>query len=157
MSTGNGFIKYIFIQLFSYDQAALWMVQSVYPFVCPSVCNTFYIVLPSSYHHEIFRSYYHQQKLCPWKKSRSEVKGQGQRGQNPTLPFPDHNSSLNSRIAIGRWPRGGTLLFLKVILLQGHTGQKKIANCDPNWAFLDCNSSLNSLMAMKWCSKLKVA
>ena len=28
------------------------------------------------------------------------------------------------------------------IKFQSHTGQKS-ANCDPNWAFLDCNSSLN--------------
>ena len=39
---------------------------------------------------------------------------------------------------------------------QGHTGQK-IANFDPDWAFPDWNSSLNSLMAMKWRTKLEVA
>ena len=31
---------------------------------------------------------------------------------------------------------------------QGHTGQK-IANFDPNWAFMDCNSRLNLQMARK--------
>ena len=41
-------------------------------------------MFPSSYHHEIFRSYYHGQKWCPCKRSRSEVKGQGHRGQHPT-------------------------------------------------------------------------
>ena len=40
------------------------------------------------------------------------------------------------------------------IKLEGHTGQK-IANFDPNWAFPDCNLSLNSPMAMKWCMKLE--
>ena len=39
---------------------------------------------------------------------------------------------------------------------QGHTGQKN-ADFDPNWAFLDCNSSLNLPMATKWCTKLEVA
>ena len=39
---------------------------------------------------------------------------------------------------------------------QGHTGQK-IADFDPNWAFPDCNSSLNSHVALKWCTKLEVA
>ena len=29
---------------------------------------------------------------------------------------------------------------------------QKITNFDSNWAFLDCNTSLNSLMAMKWCT-----
>ena len=57
---------------------------SVRPSVCPSVCHTFFTMFPSSYHHEIFRSYYHGQKWCPCKKSRSEVKGQGHRGQHPT-------------------------------------------------------------------------
>ena len=60
--------------LFSCDQAALWMVFSVRLSVCPSVrlsvcpsvrlsvclsvCHTFLTMFPSSYHHEIFRSYH---------------------------------------------------------------------------------------------------
>ena len=38
----------------------------------------------------------------------------------------------------------------------GHTAQK-ILEFDPNWAFPDCNSNLNSLMGMKWCTELEVA
>ena len=49
-----------------------------------SVCDAFFIMFPSSYHHEILGSYYQLQKWCPCKRSRSEVKGQGHRGQNPT-------------------------------------------------------------------------
>ena len=49
--------------LFSCDQAALWMVFSVCLSVCLSVCpsvrHTFLTMFPSSYHHEICRSYYH--------------------------------------------------------------------------------------------------
>ena len=89
---------YIKIIYFSCDQAALWTVQSVRPSVCSSVFHTFLTLLPSSYHHEIFRSYYQWQKSCPCKRSGSEVKGQGLRGQNPIWPFPDHNSSLNSHM-----------------------------------------------------------
>ena len=37
----------------------------------------------------------------------------------------------------------------------GHTA-KKIVDFDPNRAFLDCNSNLNSPMGMKWCTKLEV-
>ena len=60
----------IFKCIFSWDQAALWMVfsvrlyvrPSVRPSVCPSVrlsvCHTFLTMFPSSYHHEIFRSYH---------------------------------------------------------------------------------------------------
>ena len=37
------------------------------------------------------------------------------------------------------------------------TRLKKIVDFDPNWAFPDCNSSLNSNMMMKWCTELDVA
>ena len=42
------------------------------------------------------------------------------------------------------------------IKFQGHTALK-IAEFDPNWAFPDCNSNLNSPMAMKCCTKLETA
>ena len=34
--------------------------------------------------------------------------------------------------------------------------RQKIADFDPNIVFPDCNSSLNSPMALKWCTKLNV-
>ena len=42
------------------------------------------------------------------------------------------------------------------IKFQGHTALK-IVKFDPNWAFPDSNSSLNSPMAMKSCTKLETA
>ena len=42
------------------------------------------------------------------------------------------------------------------VKFQGHTALK-IVEFDPNWAFPDCNSSLNSPMGSKWCTKLEVA
>ena len=42
------------------------------------------------------------------------------------------------------------------VKLEGHTALK-IVKFDPNWAFPDCNSSLNSPMAMKCCTKLETA
>ena len=42
------------------------------------------------------------------------------------------------------------------VKFQGHT-TLKIVEFDPNWAFPDCNSSLNSPMAMKCCTKLETA
>ena len=42
------------------------------------------------------------------------------------------------------------------VKFQGHTAQK-IVEFDPKWAFPDCNSSLNSPMAMKCCTKLETA
>ena len=62
----------------------LSVCPSVRPSVRPSVCHTFLTMFPSSYHHEIFRTYYQWQKWRPCKRSRSEVKGQGHRGHDPT-------------------------------------------------------------------------
>ena len=42
------------------------------------------------------------------------------------------------------------------VKFQGHTALK-IVEFDPNWAFLDCNSSLNSPMAIKCCTKLETS
>ena len=42
------------------------------------------------------------------------------------------------------------------VKFQGHTAPK-IVKFDPNWAFPDCNSSFNSPMAMKCCTKLETA
>ena len=42
------------------------------------------------------------------------------------------------------------------VKFQGHMALK-IVDFDPNWAFPDCLSSLESPMAMKWCTKLEVA
>ena len=42
------------------------------------------------------------------------------------------------------------------VKLQGHIVLKNV-EFDPNWAFPDCNSSLNSPMAMKCCTKLETA
>ena len=42
------------------------------------------------------------------------------------------------------------------VKFQGHTALK-IVEFDPNWAFPDCNSSLNSPMAMKCCTKFETA
>ena len=42
------------------------------------------------------------------------------------------------------------------VKFQGRTALK-IVQFDPDWAFPDCNSSSNSPMATKWCTKLEVA
>ena len=95
------------------------MTGSVRLSVCLSVRHTFFTMFPSSYHHEIFRSYYHGQKWCPC--TRSEVKCQGHRGVNTQL------SRLRTRtkVWIHTWQwnhahswkqhRKGALLFFEVI------------------------------------------
>ena len=62
-------------------------LEHLCPSVCLSVCPSVRLLhlltmLLSSHHHEIFRIYYHWRKWRPCK--RSEVKGQGHRGQNPS-------------------------------------------------------------------------
>ena len=42
------------------------------------------------------------------------------------------------------------------VKFQGHTALK-IVEFYPDWAFPDCNCSLNTQMATKWCPKLEVA
>ena len=58
------------------------------------------------------------------------------------------NSGIKLQLNANRW-------HLSFVKFQGHIGQK-IANFHPNLAFPDCNSSLNSRMAFKWCTKLDV-
>ena len=70
----------------SCNQAALWMVQSVRPSVNLSARHTIFIMFRSLYHHEIFTHYYPWRKRCACKRSRSEDKGQGHRGQNKFCP-----------------------------------------------------------------------
>ena len=109
--------------IFSCDQAVIWRFSpSVRPSVCLSVClsvrHTFFTMFPSSYHHIIFRSYYHGQEWCPCIRSRAgskvkvtEVNTQLSRFRTPVW------------IHIWQWnhahswkqPRRGALLFFKVI------------------------------------------
>ena len=73
----------------SCEQAALWMVFSV------RLSHLFHYV-------PIIASSWNFHELLPMTRVRSlqkvKVKGQGHRGQNPALPFPDRNSSTNSQM-----------------------------------------------------------
>ena len=203
------------MEIFSCDQAALWMVFSVRLSVCPSVtpfwlCSSHRIIMKFS-------------GVITKDQGKVRAKGQGQRSK---VKVTEVTTQLNrfrtvTPVWIHMWwwndtyssmlLRRGALLFFKVIrqisrshsaknrqiwprlgvsglLLQfeftngyemlhkawssieevpycfwrssvkflGHTA-KKIVDFDPNWAFPDCNSNLNSLMGMKWCTKLEVA
>ena len=81
----------------------------------------------------------------------------------PRLGVSDCNSSLNSpmatkwctklEVALKRCPIGFSRSSVK---FQGHTALK-IVEFDQNWPFPDSNSSLNTPMATKWCTKLEAA
>ena len=100
-----------------------------------------------------FRSFCQWQKWCPYKRSRSEVKGQG---QIPIYLFPGHNSSLNSHMMM-QWCCLAEVPYYfsrSSSEFQGRTAIK--IDFDTHWAFLDYNSDLNSLVASKWCTELDV-
>ena len=63
----------IFKYIFSCNQAALWMVLSIYLSACPSISFTIFLSL---YRHEILRSNYHWQN-----KNDVHAKGPGQRSR----------------------------------------------------------------------------
>ena len=104
----------------------------------------------------------------PYCFSRSSVKLQGHTAQiivdyEPNWVFLDCITAVWVHIWLQngaqslKLHRRGALLFLgSSVKLQGHTANKNV-DYDPNWAFADCNSSLNSPMATKWCTKFEVA
>ena len=120
--------------IFSCDQAALWMVQSVRLSVCLSVrlsvCHTFLTMFPSSDHHEIFRSYYQWQKWRPCKRPRSEVKVTEVNTQlnrfRTVTPVWIHIWWWNDAYSL-MMLRRGALLFLKVIrqISRSHGSKKR--------------------------------
>ena len=111
------------------------MNGSVRPSVCPSV-TPFSLCL----HHRIIMKF-----VGVITNGRSEVRQKGQ-GQTSKVKEMMHNA----------WRGLGEVPYCfswSSVYFQGHTGQKKIADFDPNLAFPDCISSLNSPMALKWCAK----
>ena len=108
---------------YSFQPVGQWMSYSFTDLGAEGCCrslNALFTMFLSWYHREIFRSYYHWQKWCPCKRSRSEVKGQGHRCQNKLSFF---QTVTPDRIHIWWWNdakslmlfRRGALLFFKVI------------------------------------------
>ena len=108
------------VHIFSCNQAAYRTLLSVCPSVCPSICHTFFTMFPSSYYHEIFRSYYHR-------PSDVHAKGKGQRSKvkvtEVMTPFSRFRTVTPVWIHIWQWNdaqclmllRRSALLFFKVI------------------------------------------
>ena len=143
------------------------------PSVCPSVCLSVRLSVRLSVtpfwlcsHHPIIMKF---SEVITSDKSDVHAKGQGQRSK---VKVTEVTTQLNRFrtvtpvwIHIWWWNdtyssmllRRGALLFFKVIRQISRSHGAKIAEFDPDWAFPDCNSSLNSPMAMKCCTKLEVA
>ena len=144
------------LHIFSCDQAALWMVQSV----CLSVCLSHYFdYVP------IIISSWNFQELLPMREvmSMQKITDKGQRSQRSKLSR--FRTLTHVIIHIWWWNdaqslvllKRGALLIFKVIRQNFNvTRLKQIVDFDPNWAFPDCNTSFNSPMALKLCTKLEV-
>ena len=136
------------------------MVFSVCPSVCPSHLFDYVPIIGSSWNF---------QELLPMTNVRSmqkvKVRGQRSRSQRSQpnltvsglylqLEFTDGYEMMHrARSSIVEVPYCFSRSSVK---FQGHTALK-IVEFDPKWAFPDCNSSLNSPMAMKCCTKLETA
>ena len=153
------------LSFFSCDQAALQMVFSVRLSVCPSVrlsVTPFWLCS----HHRIIMKF---SGVITSDRSDVHAKGHGQRSKvkvtEVTTQLYRFRTVTPVWIHIWWWNdayslimlRRGALLFFKVIRQISRSHGAKIVEFDPDWAFPDCNSSLNSPMAMKWCTKLEVA
>ena len=125
---------------------------SVRPSICvsvrPSVCHTFFTMFPSFTND---RSDVHAKVQGHRSKVKApEVKTQSSLFQTVTFVWihiwlwNDAQSSIEEV----------TYCFSKSNFMV--TWDKKIADFDPNWAFQECNSSLNLPMATEWCTKLEV-
>ena len=148
---------------FSCDQAALRTAISVCLSVCPSVRlwhlfdNVPLIVSSWNFHEWL--------PMTEVVMSMQKVKVRGQRSRSqrswphlavsgPLLQFELTNGDEMMHKAwccLGEVPY---CFWRSTVKFQGHTA-KKIVDFDPNWAFPDCNFSLNSPMAMKWYIKLE--
>ena len=150
-----------------------WYFLSVRPSVRPSVCPSVRLsVCPSvtpfwlCSHHRIIMKF---SGVITTDQDKVHAKGQGQRSK---VKVTEVTTQLNRFrtvtpvwIHIWWWNdtyslmllRRGALLFFKVIRQISRSHGAKIVEFDPDWAFPDCNSSLNSPLGTKRCTKLEVA
>ena len=156
------------IVIFSCTQAALWMVFSVHLSVRPSVCPSVRLSHLFDYV-PIIGSSWNFQELSHWTRVRSmqkvKVRGQRSRSQRSRpnltvsglqLQFEFTYDDEMLHIAWCCIEEVPYCFSRSSVKFQGHPALK-IVQFDPDWAFPDCNSSLNPPMAMKCCTKLEVA
>ena len=112
----------------------------------------------SSYHHEFFRSYYHWQKWCPCKRSRSKVKVT--EVKTHLSPFPDCNSSLEFTYDDEMMQKLDVAEERCSIVFQGHPPNFKVTQLMNRFftqigRFRTVTSVWIHQMATKWLTKLE--
>ena len=165
--TWNRYVKTTFLLfLAATKQLYEWFSPSVRPSVCLSVRPSVRLSVTPFWlcsHHPIIMKFITSDKCDVY------TKGQG---QGSKVKVTEVTTQLNRFrtvtpvwIHIWWWDDAYSLIMLRRGALYfsrssfkflGHTALK-IVEFDPDWAFPDCNSSLNSPMATKWCTKLEVA
>ena len=130
--------------------------------------SRFATITPLWFHIWWWNDAWHCLGVVPYWFSRSSVKFQGHTVKKKSLISTQIGRFRNvSPVWIHRWlwmmhkdwssieevPYSFSRLSVK---FQGHRA-KEIFILNQNWDFSDCNSSLNSQMAMKWRSNLEVA
>ena len=151
--------------IFSCDQAALWMVFSVRLSVCLSVCPSVTPFWLCSHHRFIMKF----SGVITLDQGKVHAKGQGQRSKVKVTEVTTQifvsglklqfEFTYDDKIIHIAWCCLGEVPYCfwrSSVKFQGHTALKNV-EFDPDWAFPDCNSSLNSPMATKCCTKLEVA
>ena len=135
----------VLYDVFSCDQAAIRMVQSVCLSVCPSVRHTFLTMFPSSYHHEIFRSYYQWQNDV-------HAKGQGQRSEVKVTEIGTQLSRFRTVtlvwIHIWWWNDAQNLMLLRRGTMQGQ-------NNWGNWGFPGVMKLWVAWEVLRWLIKFR--
>ena len=158
--------KYVFdsnvIDILSCDQAALWMVPSVCLSVRLSVHPSIRLPVTLFYYVPIIVSSWNFQELLPMTEVKSmqkvKVRGQRSRSQRSTSDLAVSGSWLQFEFTydVEMMHRAWYCLeevrycFSRSSVKFQGLKAKNIVDFDQNSTFLDCNSSLNSLMAMKW-------
>ena len=142
-----------------------------FPSVCLSVRLSVYPSVRLSHlldYVPIIVSSWNFQELLPMTKVRTmqKVKVRGQRSRSQvTTQLSRFRTVTQVWIDIWWWNDAYSLMLLRrgaLFFFQGHPSNFKVTRLwkslkfDPDWAFPDCNSSLNSPMATKWCTKLEV-
>ena len=129
-------------------------------FIRLPVCDTFFTMFHSWYHHNISRSDYRWQKWCSYKKAKTrDQRPRSQRWKQILLQFGHFRAVTRVWIHWWLWNdaqslkshRRGALLLFKVI----HQISRTHATTDRRFS-PELSSSLNSQMAMKWCTNLEV-
>ena len=135
--------------------------------VRPSVCLS--VRLSHLFHHvPIIVSSWNFQELLPWSEVMSmqkvNVRGQRSRSQRSTPNLAVSGLWLQFEFTYGNeimHTAGNSIeevpycFSRSSVKFQGHTALK-IVEFDPDLAFPDCNSNLNTQMSTKWCTKLEV-